>query len=227
MHIINPINDTDINKLNNLMEKNISILFFLHPGCGYCKELKPVITQIEGDLTDTDGLLAKINYDKKDDMKYKREINGYPTISVFKDGKYNKEDYTGSRDYESLKQFMSDIYNQGNRKSTLIKSKTFVKKPFKSTLHMKKNIDNARKKRSTKFWQSFSKKFRKKARKEKSKKIWKNLSTNLSKVVKSMKKNKKSKKKSKKKTKKKTKKKSMEGGRRRKRRRSKSKKKRR
>ena len=121
-------------------------------------------------------------------MKYKREINGYPTISVFKDGKYNKEDYTGSRDYESLKQFMSDIYNQGNRKSTLIKSNISVKQPFKNTSHMKKNIDNARKNRSTNFWKSFSKKFRKKA---KSKKIWKNLSTNLSKVVKSMKKTKK------------------------------------
>jgi len=206
--------------LNNYMGKHVTVMFFLKDGCGYCEDLKPTLSRITSDLRNSDlnGGLARVNTNNLTDMKYKRDINGVPTISIFKDGKYNKEDYNGSRSYDDLKQFLLNVYKQNKHKNTLSR----VKKKFKKmgTNDMKKYLIKTRKKKSKNFWKSFSKKFRKstkKKSKKQSKKLWKKLSTNLSKVVKSMKK-------AKKKTKKKkAKKKNMEGGRRRKRRRSKSK----
>ena len=182
--------------LNNYMGKHVTVMFFLKDGCGYCEDLKPTLSRITSDLRNSDlnGGLARVNTNNLTDMKYKRDINGVPTISIFKDGKYNKEDYNGSRSYDDLKQFLLNVYKQNKHKNTLSR----VKKKFKKmgTNDMKKYLIKTRKKKSKNFWKSFSKKFRKstkKKSKKQSKKLWKKVSKNLKKLTKTMKKAKKQK----------------------------------
>ena len=182
--------------LNNYMGKHVTVMFFLKDGCGYCEDLKPTLSRITSDLRNSDlnGGLARVNTNNLTDMKYKRDINGVPTISIFKDGKYNKEDYNGSRSYDDLKQFLLNVYKQNKHKNTLSR----VKKKFKKmgTNDMKKYLIKTRKKKSKKFWKSFLKKFRKstkKKSKKQSKKLWKKVSKNLKKLTKTMKKAKKQK----------------------------------
>ena len=106
--------ENNINELNNAMDKNVTVIFFLKDGCGYCEELKPTLSHIKNDLrsSNLNGVLASVKTNNLSNMKYKRDINGVPTISVFKDGKYNKEDYNGSRSYDDLKQFLLSVYKK-------------------------------------------------------------------------------------------------------------------
>ena len=195
MYIFDSKNDK-MADLNNYMGKHVTVMFFLKDGCGYCEDLKPTLSRITSDLRNSDlnGVLASVNTNNLSEMKYKRDINGVPTISVFKDGKYNKEDYNGSRSYDDLKQFLLNVYKQNKNKNTLPR----VKKKFKKmgTNDMKKYLIKTRKKKSKNFWKSFSKKFRKatkKKSKKQSKKLWKKVSKNLKKLTKTMKKAKKQK----------------------------------
>jgi len=109
--------------LNEGMEKNTTIIFFLTPDCRYCNELKPTLDSIDFKLQKSklNGIVAKVYDNKLDELRYKKEITGFPTISIFKNGKYT--DYKGSRDEKTLTQFLFSILKKNKIKFD-IKRKT-------------------------------------------------------------------------------------------------------
>jgi len=136
------IGDLNKNMKNN---ENLTVIFFLAPWCGYCKELKPVIDNIESDLDKSglNGIMAKVYDDKIDNLRPRKKVVSFPTISVFnKNGKKGKkgkkgtyEDYTGSRNPADLTRFLVSVFEKNKhrfdekkKKKTLLRRLNGLKK---------------------------------------------------------------------------------------------------
>jgi len=138
-------NENNMKELNKKMynskkNKNFTVVFFLAPWCGHCKNLKPVIDSIQNDFNKKhyNGIMARVYDDNIDKMRYKRKINGFPTISVFNNkGKY--EDYTGSREKEDLNSFLVSVFEKNKKRFSKIKKSKRFKQRLKG-LRKGKNV---------------------------------------------------------------------------------------
>ena len=100
------------NKLNLFL-----LIFLLVPwhvlfdlvGCGHCKRLKPDYAKAAEDLKaeGVKGRLAMLDCTNNPEITEEYEIAGYPTLKLFKNGKFIK-DYKGKRTHEDLKEFMKN-----------------------------------------------------------------------------------------------------------------------
>jgi thioredoxin-like negative regulator of GroEL len=139
--------------LNNLLQKNKAVVFFVAPWCGHCKALEPTLNKIMGRFSTSrrDGLLARVSEGNIKNLNCDKDIRGFPTIRVFNNGKKVK-DYEGSRDESSLNSFLASVFNENLRK-----------KPIKV---LKKNLKRIRKKNNKeKKRTSYSSLLRRKAKK--------------------------------------------------------------
>ena len=145
----NENNMSELNKrmYNNKKNKNYTVVFFLAPWCGHCKNLKPVIDSIQSDLNTKkyNGIMARVYDDNIDKMRYKRNINGFPTISVFNNkGKY--EDYKGSRDEKDLSSFLVSVFKKNQERFEKIKKSKRLKQRLKGLRKGKKVLRRIKKK---------------------------------------------------------------------------------
>jgi len=136
--------------LNNLLQKNKSVVFFVAPWCGHCKALEPTLNKIMGRFSTSrrDGLIARVPEGNIKNLNCDKDVRGFPTIRVLNNGKKEK-DYTGPRDEHSLNAFLASVFNENIRK-----------KPIKALKRNLKRIKNKRKKRTV-----YSSLLRKKAKK--------------------------------------------------------------
>lgn len=154
------INDLNKNMKNNKKINNLTVIFFLAPWCKYCNELKPVINTIESELDKSglNGIMAKVYDDKINNLRPKKKISSFPTISVFnKKGKY--EDYKGSRDREDLTRFLISVFEKNkNRFDKKKKSKKLLRRLSGLTKGKKilKRISSRIKKPRIHPWKKFS-----------------------------------------------------------------------
>lgn len=81
--------------------------------CGYCQDLKPTWEKLEKEYP---GVVVTVDGNQYRDLTDKFGVNGFPTIFFVPNGKndtngaieYNKS----SRDYKSIKEFISEYYKQ-------------------------------------------------------------------------------------------------------------------
>ena len=118
----NDIKDLNKKMRNSKKEKHFTVVFFLAPWCGHCQKLKPVLDTIQSDLGKTkyNGIMAKVYDTDINKMRYKKDVNAFPTISVFNNkGKY--EDYKGSRDEKDLSRFLVSVFEKNKKRFDKIK----------------------------------------------------------------------------------------------------------
>ena len=118
----NDIKDLNKKMRNSKKEKHFTVVFFLAPWCGHCQKLKPVLDTIQSDLGKTkyNGIMAKVYDTDINKMRYKKDVNAFPTISVFNNkGKY--EDYKGSRDEKDLSRFLVSVFEKNKKRFNKIK----------------------------------------------------------------------------------------------------------
>jgi thioredoxin-like negative regulator of GroEL len=78
------------------------IFFCVCRWCGHCKALSPVWTDLATDVEDTTGVaVASVNCDDEADLCGDWNIEGYPTLLLFHDGKH-VDSYDGGRELETL-----------------------------------------------------------------------------------------------------------------------------
>tara|TARA_B100001093_G_scaffold519746_1_gene610226 strand:- start:11280 stop:11843 length:564 start_codon:yes stop_codon:yes gene_type:complete len=131
----------DLNKqmCNNKEKKNTTIVFFLAPWCRHCNDFKPTMHNIMSrfENSNMNGVMAAVYEKEIPQLRYKKEINGYPTISLFKNGQY--QDYKGSREEKPLSEFLFDVFKK-NKALSDIKKKKSKKKERKKNLKKGKKV---------------------------------------------------------------------------------------
>lgn len=73
--------------------------------------MKPAWDQLGDEYAASSSVLiadADCTSDDAKDLCEEYEVRGYPTIKYFKDGDMKGEDYSGGRDFDSLKEFVSE-----------------------------------------------------------------------------------------------------------------------
>jgi len=133
MRVISATNN-NIPFLNNLLQKNKAVVFFVAPWCGHCRALEPTLNKIMGRFSTSrrDGLIARVSEGNVKNLNCDKDIRGFPTIRVLNNGKKEK-DYEGSRDESSLNSFLASVFN-----------KNLINKPVKV---LKKSLKKFRKKK--------------------------------------------------------------------------------
>jgi thioredoxin-like negative regulator of GroEL len=135
--------------LNNLLQKNKAVVFFVAPWCGHCQRLEPTLNKLMGRFSTLrrDGVIARINEGEIKNMNIDKDIQGFPTIRVLNNGK-KEQDYNGPRDEESLNRFLYDVFKENQEMKTINISKYRKKK--NKTKKAKKSVKTKKAKKSVK-----------------------------------------------------------------------------
>ena len=93
---------TSKNFEEKLQEKEFALIEFFAPWCGHCKKLVPEYNKLaEKFATNEKVNIFKVNGDQESDVMSKFEIQGFPTIKLFKNGKFFR-DYDGERTADAI-----------------------------------------------------------------------------------------------------------------------------
>jgi thiol-disulfide isomerase/thioredoxin len=117
-----------------------SALIVTMPGCGYCKELEPILQKLNDALKlyNNDGTTKIYNIENEafkqlvTNSKIHDAVSGYPTILIAKNNKLSKI-YDGPRTVDDLLKFFKDNLNikqikkGGTKKKPKAKSKSKAK----------------------------------------------------------------------------------------------------
>ncbi|KAK8803827.1 hypothetical protein WA158_001521 [Blastocystis sp. Blastoise] len=109
---------TDINFEDNTQASTGSttgnwFVKFFAPWCGHCKRLAPVWEDLASDLYGQVNI-AEVDATVNSGLAERFQIQSYPTLLFFYDGKY--VEYNGSRDINSLRNFATGGYLEGDVK---------------------------------------------------------------------------------------------------------------
>ncbi len=75
-----------MNNFTELINKTQPVLVdFFAEWCGPCKMMSPILHQVKDELGDTINII-KINVDKNQELSQKFQIQGVPTLILFKSG---------------------------------------------------------------------------------------------------------------------------------------------
>ena len=124
-------NINDANLLNNKVKNNSWMIWFYADWCGHCQVMKEEWDKLTNKCKNTSLNMAKVNDQYISNLNFNPEINGYPTIKLYKDGK-NDEDYGGERTSEAMFDFLLN-----HKLLNSVKSKS-------SSVHKKKNKSKSR-----------------------------------------------------------------------------------
>lgn len=92
---------------STLQKHNSAMVYFFTEWCGYCKILKPIYSKTADLLHDSNisSVLTAIDCSTSHDICKKHNIEGYPTLKYFKNGKFFR-DYNKERTTDAIIEFL-------------------------------------------------------------------------------------------------------------------------
>nr|CAB3267397.1 thioredoxin domain-containing protein 5 [Phallusia mammillata] len=91
---------------------DVTFIKFYAPWCGFCKRLAPIWDKLSYETFpgSLNVEIAKVDCTGNGDLCQKYEVQGYPTLLLFKDGEKISK-FTGSRNLEDMKDFVINTIN--------------------------------------------------------------------------------------------------------------------
>jgi protein disulfide-isomerase-like protein len=87
-------------------DKKITVVLFYAPWCPHCKDIMPMWKKlVEKHSSDNKVEVKKVNCEDKPEQAEQNDVQGFPTIIMFKNGK--KVKYEGERTEEGIENFIS------------------------------------------------------------------------------------------------------------------------
>ena len=80
------------------------IVLFYVPWCPHCKNMMPEWNKLEQSMNGTQTVVNKVNCEENPEEAKNNNVDGFPTIILFKDGK--SIPYEGDRSAEAIKSFI-------------------------------------------------------------------------------------------------------------------------
>ncbi len=95
---------------STVSKAKVAFIKFFAPWCGHCKRLAPTWEKLGDKFADVDGVvIAKVDCTSDDnvnkDLCNKHEVNGFPTLNLYKNGK-KVEEFNGKRELDDLVAFV-------------------------------------------------------------------------------------------------------------------------
>lgn len=87
---------TSHNFTSIVTESQLVLVEFYAPWCGHCKALEPEYKKAAADLSEQGIPLAKVDATAEVDLAKEYNVEGYPTLIIFRNG--NRFSYTGPRE---------------------------------------------------------------------------------------------------------------------------------
>ena len=119
MKIIELTNNKNINDFNNYYDRNngtdkLQIVAFLANWCGFCEQFKPEWQKFKNMAKNKliNGVIATASDKSMGSLKCNNQINGFPTIRIFKNGKHI--DYNGERDSKHLTDYIKNLESKSS-----------------------------------------------------------------------------------------------------------------
>ena len=151
------VNNSNVNSFNNKIKTMPAVVCFHADWCGHCQQLKPEWDSMVKNLNKNNlgGLLARIEEKNLDKAECDKDIQGYPTIRVFKNGTKSK-DYSGKRQSKELSEFVESILSKspktneqsGGRKKRKKRRKRKSRRTKKTKRKRRKKKNKTRKKKN-------------------------------------------------------------------------------
>lgn len=94
--------------INHIISKYNCICLYYWSGCGYCQMMLPTWHKLcKKYAKNQDIIIINIEIERKPLLKakYRKNIDGYPTIIKYKNGK-RIEEFNNKREYKELKKFI-------------------------------------------------------------------------------------------------------------------------
>ena len=128
----------NVSALNDNMNKGLWIIWFYADWCGHCKNMEEEWSHFEKNCRKNNNVnVARVRDDSINQLSNTPEINGFPTINLYNNGK-SIEQYSGERNNEALMEYINNIlksYKSNNPKRSskrrLSKRKSSKKKSSK------------------------------------------------------------------------------------------------
>ena len=94
-------------KINHPNFKNKpGFVMFFAPWCGFCKQAKPVFSDLANHVGGKDLAIGAFDCEKYSDFSSKLGVSSYPTFKYIHDGKMAKEYKKSGSDYNALVGFL-------------------------------------------------------------------------------------------------------------------------
>lgn len=132
MKIINVNSDKSVKTFNKISKKGNVMVAFVATWCGHCQNLKPIWEKMVKMMKKkgTNGVIALVYSDYKEQIDINNECNGYPTIRLYKDGKI-VNNFNGNWTQKDILSKEATRFFRGKSKKSKSKKKTKKKRKGK------------------------------------------------------------------------------------------------
>ena len=113
-NVMNRLNNADMESSEEVAEEvaesfqngSPKIVLYYVPWCPHCKNMMPEWNKLEQSMNGSQTNVNKVNCEENPEEAKKNNVDGFPTIILFKDGK--SIPYEGDRSAEAIKDFVEN-----------------------------------------------------------------------------------------------------------------------
>ena len=113
------LNIDDTNFETEIASGGLAMLDFYATWCGTCKNLAPVVSQLDDEYADKGIKIGKVDIEQAEGLAVKYGIQGVPTLLFFKDGEVVNQ-MTGAHPKPTLEQALDAIMQEEVKEQLLV-----------------------------------------------------------------------------------------------------------